>query len=240
MLSIRSDMPRIMPAGDTALTVDFGNRIDIDTSNKVLVLAGRLEALQLAGICEIVPTIRSLIIYYEPLLLGAAALRQSIINLLQHVEDASRTPRTWRLPVCYDPALAADLASVADRCSLTRSQVIDLHSNTLYHVYMLGFLPGLAYLGDVPDVLGLPRLASPRRSIPAGSVGIAGGMTCIYPRETPCGWHLIGRSPVRLWDLQRPGGALLGAGDKIKFEPVSPREFEREVAGCPVAVEDVA
>jgi KipI family sensor histidine kinase inhibitor len=227
-LASHAEIPRIAPAGDTALTVDFGDRVDIQVSGRVLSLARRLEALQLAGVVEIVPTIRSLIIYYEPLDIDTATLTQRVHDLLQHVDDAVTAFRTWRLPVCYDPALAPDVDRVADRCGLSHSQLVALHSSAVYHVYMLGFLPGLAYLGDVPDVLDLPRRKTPRRSIPAGSVGIANGMTAIYPRETPCGWHLVGRSPARLWDLERPGGALLTAGDKVTFEPISLREYERE------------
>lgn len=228
MLANHADIPKIAPAGDTALTVDFGDRIDVKVSGRVLSLARRLADLQLAGIVEIVPTIRSLIIYYEPLDIDTVTLIRRVCDLLEHVEDAVPASRTWRLPVCYDPAVAADVDSVADRCSLSRSQLVELHSSANYHVYMLGFLPGLAYLGDVPSTIGLPRRQTPRRSIPAGSVGIAAGMTAIYPRETPCGWHLIGRSPARLWDLERTGGALLTAGDKVKFVPISLREFERE------------
>jgi inhibitor of KinA len=230
MPAMNVDTPRIAPAGDTALTVDFGDRIDVAVSGRVLSLASRLSDLELAGIIEIVPTIRSLIIHYEPLDIDVAALTRRVSELLQDADDTVTTSRAWQLPVCYDPALAADVDSIADRCGLTRSQLVELHSGTIYHVYMLGFLPGLAYLGDVPSVIGLPRRQTPRRSIPAGSVGIAAGMTAIYPRETPCGWHLIGRSPVRLWDLDRAGGALLTAGDKVEFVPISLREYERESA----------
>jgi inhibitor of KinA len=231
MVPSHADTPKIAPAGDTALTVDFGDRVDVKISGKVLSLARSLAACQLAGIVEIVPTIRSLIIYYEPLDIDTEALRRRVCDLLQGVEDAVTALRTWRLPVCYDPALAPDVEGVADRCGLSRAQLVELHSSTVYHVYMLGFLPGLAYLGDLPSVIGgLPRRQTPRKSIAAGSVGIAGGMTAIYPRETPCGWHLIGRSPARLWDLERTGGALLTAGDKVTFEPISLREFERKSA----------
>jgi KipI family sensor histidine kinase inhibitor len=237
MVPSHADTPKIAPAGDTALTVDFGDRVDVRVSGRVLSLARRLAALQLSGIVEIVPTIRSLMIYYEPMDIAIGTLTHRVNDLLGDVDDAATAMRTWRLPVCYDPALAPDVDRVADRCGLSRSQLIELHSNTVYHVYMLGFLPGLAYLGDTPSVIDLPRRQTPRKSIPAGSVGIAGGMTAVYPRETPCGWHLIGRSPARLWDLDRTGGALLTAGDKVKFEPISLSEYERESAGGSRAVE---
>jgi inhibitor of KinA len=237
MLVSPDDMPRVAPAGDTALTIDFGDRVDVHVSRKVLSLARRVEALDISGVVEIVPTIRSLIIYYEPLRIGTDTLRQRVLDLLHGIEESVPSPRLWRLPVCYDPAVAPDIDLVANRVGLSRTQVVELHGSVVYHVYMLGFLPGLAYLGDVPGALSLPRLQTPRRSIPAGSVGIAGGMTCVYPRETPCGWHLIGRSPARLWDLARIGGALLSVGDKVSFAPISLRDYEHELAhpGCGVS-----
>lgn len=226
----RSDAPKVIPAGDTALVIDFGDRADMQLSVKVLSLARRLNARQIPGVVETVPTIRSLIIYYEPLYLATEVLQEQVVELLDDAQDAQMPPRTWRLPVCYDAAVALDIADVAGRSGLSPRQVVERHSSVVYHVYMLGFLPGLAYLGDVLGELALPRRETPRRSIPAGSVGIAGTMTCVYPRDTPCGWHLIGRSPVPLWDLNRVGGALLAAGDNVIFQPLSLREYERDLA----------
>ncbi len=121
---------------------------------------------------------------------------------MQGLRATEAAGRHWRLPVCYDASLAPDLGDVAARTGLTPAQVIERHSAPTYHVYMLGFLPGQAYMGDVAAELALPRRPSPRMKIPAGSVAIAMTMTCIFPSETPCGWHLIGRWPVPLWDLR--------------------------------------
>jgi KipI family sensor histidine kinase inhibitor len=226
---------RVRPAGDTALVVDFGNRIEIDLSKKVLALARRLDALHLDGVLETVPTIRSLSVYYEPLTIPAAALEGHIVEILDDLRDIAIEGRHWQVPVCYDPEVAPDLHEVAERCKLAVDEVIGLHSSTTYHVYMLGFLPGLAYLGDLPDKLMLPRRTTPRPRIPAGSLGMAGKMTCIFPMATPCGLHLIGRSPAALWDRRLENGAVLTAGDKVRFVPITLREFERMQAdGLPL------
>jgi KipI family sensor histidine kinase inhibitor len=217
---------QVVAAGDTALVVEFGDCVDPMISTKVLALARDLDALQLAGIVETVPTIRSLSVYFEPLSISAAALESRIKELVAKAQDAALPGQTWRIPVCYSPELAPDLSAVADRCKLTPAEVIELHSGALYHVYMLGFLPGLAYLGNLPETLALPRRATPRTKVPAGSVGIGGPMTCVYPMDTPCGWHVIGRSPALLWDASVERAALLSAGDKVKFEPVSLHDFE--------------
>jgi KipI family sensor histidine kinase inhibitor len=218
---------KVLPAGDTALIVEFGEAVNLQLNCQVLSLARRLQELRLAGIIETVPTIRSLSIYYEPLILSADELKARIAELMQDLPLVQGSGRTWRLPVCYDPELAPDLSHVAERSGLSPTQVIDLHCSVTYHVYMLGFLPGLAYLGKVPDGLALPRRENPRPRIPPGSVGIGTSLTCIYPAETPCGWHLIGRSPVQLWDQNRTNGALLAAGDKVQLEPISLDHYGR-------------
>ncbi len=216
----------LLAAGDTALVVDFGNRVDLTISAKVLALADRLKALKIGGVIETVPTIRSLSVYYEPLSISASQLESRITDIIENLNEAGVVGRTYNIPVCYDPELAPDLEDVAARCSLSPSQVIEMHSSQTYHVYMLGFLPGLAYLGDLPQDLALPRRTTPRPRIPEGSLGIGGKLTCIYPMATPCGWHLIGRSPMSLWDPSPTKGALLRAGDKVNFEPVSLREYQ--------------
>jgi inhibitor of KinA len=217
----------VLTAGDTALVVDFGNRVDLNVSAKVLALAGRLNELKIDGVIETVPTIRSLSIYYEPLAVSATHLERRIADILEHLEEKPATGQIRNIPVCYEPELAPDLETVAAQCSLSPAQLVELHSSQTYHVYMLGFLPGLAYLGDLPSELILPRRTTPRPKIPEGSLGIGGKLTCIYPMATPCGWHLIGRSPVSLWDPTLTRGALLQAGDKVKFESVSLDEYQR-------------
>ena len=219
---------RLLPAGDTALVVEFGDRIDRPLSNLVLALARRLNDAKIAGIVECVPTFRSLMVYFEPLVLPQAALAARIGKLMQGLRAAEFAGRRWRLPVCYDASMAPDLADVATKTNLSPAQVIERHSAPSYHVYMLGFLPGQPYMGDLASELVLPRRLSPRMKIPAGSVAIATGLTCIFPQETPCGWHLIGRCPVPLWTRQAV--PLLQPGDAVAFAPVSLREYDELMA----------
>jgi KipI family sensor histidine kinase inhibitor len=218
---------QLLPAGDTALLVELGESIDRRVSALVLALAQRLRDARLDGLIETVPTFRSLLVHYDPLVLSAAALSRHIAELMPSLEGASQAGRLWHLPACYDRELAPDLDEVAKRTGLTAAQVIDRHSAVTYHVYMLGFLPGQAYLGDLPPELRLDRRESPRPKIPAGSLAIATGMTCVFPLETPCGWHLVGRCPVPLWQKGPQPSALLSSGDQVIFTPVSLCEYER-------------
>ncbi|MGC1778384.1 MAG: 5-oxoprolinase subunit PxpB [Xanthobacteraceae bacterium] len=216
---------RLLPAGDTALVVEFGDRIDRTLSAAVLLLAEALDDERITGVIETVPTFRSLMIHYEPLVVSSAALAARIEEHVRTLRAPEAAGRIWHLPVCYDRRFAIDLDEVARRTSLTVQQVVERHSAAVYHVYMLGFLPGQAYMGEVAAELELERLPSPRTSVPAGSLAIAGRMSCVFPLETPCGWHVIGRCPMPLWDPAR-AAALLAPADKVTFVPVSAREYD--------------
>jgi inhibitor of KinA len=235
---------RVLTAGDTALVVEFGDRVDRKLSGFVLALARRLDEVGLEGIVETVPTYRSLMVHYDPLMIPAAALTSRIVDLMEGLPIREQIGREWRLPVCYDAEFALDLDDVAARTGLTRARVIELHSSVTYHVYMLGFLPGLAYMGDVPAELVLPRRENPRTKIVAGSLAIGMTMSCIFPRESPCGLHLIARSPVALWRQQTKSGAgpgaLLAPGDKVVFAPISLREYRIFSAQAAAGVFDIA
>jgi KipI family sensor histidine kinase inhibitor len=221
---------KVLPAGDTALVVEFGEGIDRQLSTLVLALARRLDEIRLPGVVETVPTFRSLLVHYDPFVLPAAALTGHIAELVEGLQITEQVSRLWRLPACYDAEVAPDLGDVAARVGLSPAQVIERHCAPTYHVYMLGFLPGQAYMGDLPLDLELRRRDTPRGRIPAGSLAIATTMTCIFPLETPCGWHVIGRSPVPLWRRRPPASALLAPGDKVCFAPVSLREYEELAA----------
>lgn len=216
----------MLSAGDTALVVEFGEHIERRLSSWVLALARRLTEAGIAGVVETVPTYRSLIVHFDPLMLSASALKSRVIDLMRGLQLTQSVGRHWYLPACYDASIAPDLDDVAARTGLSPARVIELHSATTYHVYMLGFLPGMAYLGDVPAELGLPRRTTPRLHVPAGSLAIATTMTCVYPLDTPAGWHLIGRSPVPFWERHPVIKTLLAPGDRVTFSPVSLREFE--------------
>ena len=221
---------RFLDSGDTALVIEFGDRIDRAVSARVLALAQRLEAEAVNGIVELVPTFRSLMVHYDPLTLSQKQLRQHLAPLIEAVATDERPGRSWRIPACYDPEVGPDLADVATRTGLSVSQVVDRHSATPFHVYMMGFLPGFPYMGDLPADLELPRRENPRIRVPAGSIAIAMAMTSIYTLESPGGWHLLGRTPAPLWDLGRPTPVLLAAGDKVVFDPISLREYEAILA----------
>jgi KipI family sensor histidine kinase inhibitor len=219
--------PRFLAAGDTALVVEFGDRVDAHLSALVLALGQKLEASRLAGVVEVVPTFRSLMVHYDPLRLSHADLQHAIAPLLQGLEAAEIAGRRWRIPACYDESLGLDLADVAQRTGLSVPQLVEHHSQSVQLVYMMGFLPGLPYLGGLPDEFALPRRENPRVKVPRGSVAVAMAMTVVYPQESPGGWHILARTPAPLWDMRRTPPALLAAGDRVTFAPVSLREYER-------------
>jgi KipI family sensor histidine kinase inhibitor len=217
---------KVLPAGDTALVVEFGENIDRRLSTWVLALSQRLSEARINGVVEIVPTIRSLIVHYDPLALPASSLTTRIVEMMRGLRSGEGAARHWHLPACYDSRIAPDLENVAARAGISPAQVVERHSGITYHVYMLGFLPGMAYLGDLPPELEFPRMPTPRLKVPAGSLAIATTLTCVYPVDTPAGWHLIGRSPVPFFERHPSVKTLLRPGDKVTFGPVSLREYE--------------
>lgn len=216
---------KFLPCGDTALAVEFGDQVDRRVSALVLVFAERVKAAAVAGIVEVVPTFRSLMIHYDPLTVSQTDLKERLAPLLSGLSAAGGSGRLWRIPVCYHESVAPDLAEVANRTGLSPEQVVEGHSCVTYHVYMVGFLPGYPYMGDLPSELALPRRENPRTAVPAGSVAIATTLTAVYTLESPGGWHLIGRTPVPLWDRRRDPPAVLAAGDQVVFQPVSLSEY---------------
>jgi inhibitor of KinA len=216
---------RFLSAGDRALVVEFGDAIDRALSAKVLRLAALIDMAAIPGVVETVPTFRSLMVHYDPLLTGRADLERAIAGLLDRAPEPHRAARLWRIPYCAEEEFAPDLADVARRTGLTPEEVVARHTSVRYHVYMLGFLPGFPYLGDLPRALALPRRRDPRLRVPRGSIAIATSLSAIYPCESPGGWHLIGTTPLRLFDLSRPQPALLAAGDMVEFEPIAADRF---------------
>jgi inhibitor of KinA len=218
--------PRYLQSGDTALVVQFGEQIDARVSGLVLALAQRVADAAIPGVVELVPTFRSLMVHYDPLRLTQQALKGRLAPMLQGLEAAEQAGRRWRIPTCYDESVGLDLAEVAQRTGLTVPQVVERHSATTYHVYMVGFLPGFPYLGGLPKELELPRRENPRLKVPRGSIAIAMAMTGVYTLESPGGWHILGRTPVPLWDLARDPPAPLAAGDKVMFQPIPLGTYE--------------
>ena len=217
---------RLLASGDTALVAELGDTADRETNGRVLALAGRVEAARLAGVVELVPTFRSLMIHYDPMATSAAGLGEVVERLSEGLEVAEIPGRDVELPACYEGDLAPDLAYVAGETGLDPDEVVALHAAVTYRVYCLGFLPGYPYMGDTDPRLYLPRRTEPRVRVPMGSVCMAVGQTGIYSLESPGGWHLIARTPVRLFDPRRPQPVLLAPGDRVRFRPVSRAEHD--------------
>jgi KipI family sensor histidine kinase inhibitor len=233
--------PRILPCGDSALTVEFGSTIDLDINGMVLALADSLEARAPAGMIEMVPTYRSLTIQFDP----AATDYDALIRLLNE-ETANLAPRNaagrrWRVPVVYGGEYGSDLEEVAEIHGLTPNQVIDIHSSAIYRIYMIGFLPGFTYLGGLDKRIATSRRLHPRAKIPAGTIMIGGEQAGIAPMDMPSGWHNLGLTPVRPYAPERDPVFLFAAGDEIIFEPVDASRWEAMEkavrAGEPVAEE---
>lgn len=227
---------RLLDAGDGAVTIEFGDRIAPDLVARVRALDQVLEAAvargELPGVVETMPTFRSLTVLYDPLQTTRAALDPALSALLQQADHPPlASGRHWRLPVCYGGEFGADLAEVAAATGLPPDAVAQLHADTEVSVYMIGFMPGFAFMGDLPPALSMPRRREPRLRVPAGSVAITGSLTAIYPWQSPGGWQLIGRCPVPLFDAAAGNPSLLAPGDTVRFEAVTPaRLAELEAA----------
>jgi KipI family sensor histidine kinase inhibitor len=222
----------VLDAGDAAFTIEFGDRIDpalLAAVNTLDAAIAREHAAgRLPGLMETMPTFRSLTVFFDPLATGRAALIEALQPLLvADAQSATTAGRRWRLPACYEGDAAPDLAQTARAIGASEDEVVALHSGTEVRVYMLGFLPGFPFMGDLPEKLRLPRRSEPRVRVPAGSVAIANALTVIYPWESPGGWHLLARCPVPLFDATCSPPALLAAGDSVRFEPVTRREYQR-------------
>lgn len=207
--------------------VQFGEAVDASVNRRVRHLAAKLRESGEAGIVDIVPTIRSLMVHYDPLETSAARLREAISDLLHHEHGGEDSYRLWTIPVCYEGACAPDLENVAREMELDTVEVARRHAAEPLEVFMMGFLPGFPYLGLLPEEFDIPRLFEPRVKVPARSISIAVRQTTVYTVECPGGWHLIGRTPVEFFDPDRAQPILVAAGDRIRFEPVPLREYER-------------
>jgi inhibitor of KinA len=241
--------PRLLALADRAIVVELGDEISRPMLARVsaldAVLRAELERGGFEGVVETVPSYRSIAIVYDPLRTTRAALERRIAPLLGTGIEAAAAPptRTWTLPVLYGGAAGPDLAGVAAARGLSAAEVIALHARTTYDVYVLGFLPGFAYLGELAPELRLPRRAEPRTRVAAGSVAIAGAQTAVYPCESPGGWHVIGRCPVPLFDARRARPALLAPADRVRFDPVSAerlRDIESSLAAGRLHPEELA
>ena len=213
--------------GDNALLVEFDAVISPLVNRRVRKLIAGLSQEKIGGVVEIVPAYHSLLIRYNPCRISVKQLYERVNGTGENL-DRIAAPKACKfyIPVCYDNAMGPDLAYVAEYHQLTKEEVIAIHSSQDYLVYMIGFLAGFPYLGEMPEQIATPRLAEPRTKIPVGSVGIAGNQTGIYPLESPGGWRIIGRTPVELYTPQQDPPTLLSTGDYVRFMPVSPEQFQ--------------
>jgi inhibitor of KinA len=213
---------RILLAGDCAMTVEFGLKVDPEIHALALGFAKALDGMaaagHLAGVTEWAPAFASVTVHYDPEQISPESLAGILLAAAHKRTVASAAGQRWRIPVCFEPDFAPDLEELADAKQLAPEAMIALMTEPVYRVYMLGFLPGFPYLGGLPATLEMPRLATPRPAVPAGSVAITGRMCAVYPWESPGGWRLLGRTPVQFFevsDKRRP--ALLAAGDEVQW-----------------------
>lgn len=221
--------PRFKAVGDSALAVELGDAVDPEINRRVHALAGALRLARPAGVIEVAPAYCSLLVYYDPLELRYRDVEDRVAQVAAALDAApADPPRRMEIPTVYGGAHGPDLEFVAQRSGLTPDEVIRLHSGSDYLVYMMGFTPGFAYLGRLDKRIAAPRLEAPRARVPAGSVGIAGQQTGIYPIDSPGGWRLVGYTPVRPFDMRREPPFLFAPGDLVRFTPISELDLPRD------------
>jgi KipI family sensor histidine kinase inhibitor len=215
-------------AGDMSIVVEFENEISEKVNSKVRSMCLAIEKSMLTGIEEVIPTYRSLLVNYNPLEIRGDSLIEKLKDIENRLEEIKiPKPKVVEIPTLYGDDFGPDLKFVANYNNLSIEEVIKIHSRGKYLIYMLGFTPGFPYLGGMSEKIATPRLENPRTRIPAGSVGIAGSQTGIYPVESPGGWRLIGRTPLKLFNPDHQPPFLLQAGDYLKFTAIDEEEFYR-------------
>jgi KipI family sensor histidine kinase inhibitor len=224
----KKEIFRILPLGDSALTIEFGNEIDAKINSRAVAFATTVVDQGWRGIHDVVPTYRSVTIHFDPLRWNSTVLTKKLKSLprSKHGLDDGQGI-LHEIPVLYGGEWGPDLEEVATSAGLEPAEAIALHASMPYRVYMLGFSPGFPYLGLVPERLAMPRRSTPRTTVPAGSVGIADRQTGIYPTASPGGWQLIGRTPILLYRKSASPPSLLKPGDLVRFTPIERDEFDR-------------
>lgn len=222
------ERPRFLPGGDRALFIEFGDTIDPEMNRRVRRLMLTIQAAELPELVEMIPTYRSLLVHYDPRQIGPEKLRARL-QVLAEKTEISEFPESkiTEIPTVYGGEYGCDLEFVAEHNGLSPEEAIRLHAGKVYLIYMLGFIPGFAYLGGLSPRIATPRLPTPRTKILAGSVGIAGSQTGIYPAESPGGWRLIGRTPLELFHPVKEPPALLQMGNYVRFVQITVQEFSR-------------
>jgi inhibitor of KinA len=219
---------RYLSCGDTAFSVEFGNEISPEINGRVMALHAAIGQAKIAGVVETVPSMRSLMVCYDPLATSRARLEPAIEGLISRGLPTDMKTRKVTIPCCYDDKeFAPDLPEIAERTRKKVEDVIRLHLASRFTVYHLGFMPGLAYIAGLEPSLYLPRRSQPRVRVPRSTVAIAVGMTTIYPFESPGGWHLIGRTPLWMFDQRREQPVFLAPGDSLTFQRIDRKTHDR-------------
>ena len=217
---------KISTAGDSALLIEFGQEISPEINARITAFVHLLKAQHIEGVQDLIPAFTSLLINYDPRVVNYKSLTKRLQKLLKlDVNEEASASRVFEITVCYGGEYGPDIEDIAKNAGLSEEEVFKIHSSKDYLIYMLGFLPGFSYLGGLDERIQTPRLANPRIKIPAGSVGIGGSQTGIYPLDSPGGWQLLGLTPVKTYDPERENPILFEAGDYIRFVPVSEEEY---------------
>jgi len=232
-MEISSKDIRFYPLGDTAVILQFEESISDQVQRTIFAVSHFLDEYSFEGLVEYVPAYTSVTLFYDPLLISYSEIVQNLGEMLDEIaiEEPVLESAILDIPVCYGGEMGPDLGLVARHCGLSEGEVILRHAQPDYLVHLIGFAPGFPYLGGMDPDLEIPRRESPRAVVPAGSVGIAGKQTGVYPLSTPGGWQIIGRTPLKLFDLDRTVPSLLKAGNKLRFVPITELEFERIANG---------
>lgn len=225
----------IYPLGDQALTIELGKKIEEHTNQRVMEVFHQLQNNPIPFVTDLIPAYSSITVVYHAFAIhkshpGQPAfewMKAELTKRLQHTGDGAFNSRLIEIPVCYDPELGPDLTELAAYAGVSVAEVIRMHTATVYRVYMIGFLPGFAYMASVDPAIRMPRKAQPRPLVVAGSVGIAGEQTGIYPVNTPGGWQIIGQTPSPMLDVSQESPCLLQPGDRVHFHSISMQEFNQ-------------
>ncbi|CDQ20488.1 inhibitor of KinA [Halobacillus karajensis] len=227
----------IQPLGDQALIIDLGDSISEDINKQVRSISSQLDQIHPDWMIEYIPAFTTITVIYNPLYIAKQSTyqdllpfewaRKELLTLLSDFTNDQNKTRTVEIPVCYGGEWGPDLTQVASHNRMSEEEVIEIHLNGDYLVYMIGFAPGFPYIGGMDKEIATPRRDDPRLSIPAGSVGVAGEQTGVYPIETPGGWQLIGRTPLKLFDPERDSPSLLQAGDRVRFTRIHEKEYKK-------------